>query len=185
MAVNAAKREIDDASSALEAKRVEGGPTAADVLDSEEHQLLQTLKASKIKFRRYIICTQPRFAALPSTMSAFQSGVQYGVCLTPVCELSGRHHQAYNHTDCTSSRCCQTQWRLPGDLPQTGNACTLHRHTQMFVHAAATSMSSRRCSHRCQALRRQKQPPAKVSLMVSALGMLPTMVLQHPTWLTW
>lgn len=54
MAVNAAKREIDDASSALEAKRVEGGPPTADVLDSEEHQLLQTLKASKIKFRRYI-----------------------------------------------------------------------------------------------------------------------------------
>ena len=183
MAVNAAKREIDDASSALEAKRVEGGPTTADVLDSEEHQLLQTLKASKIKFRRYNFCTQSSFAALPPTMSAFQNGVQYNVCLTSVCELSGRHHQVSNHTAFYAD--AVTQWRLPGYLPQTGNACTLHRHTQMFVHAAATSMSSRRCSHRCQALRRQKQPPAKVSSTVSAPGMLPTMALQHPTWLTW
>ena len=52
-AVNLVKREIDDANNALEAKRAEGVPSTTDMLDSEEHQLLQTLKAAKIKFRRW------------------------------------------------------------------------------------------------------------------------------------
>lgn len=52
VAVNAAKKEIDTASSALEAKKAEAVPSPGDMLDSEEHQLLQTLKAAKIKFRR-------------------------------------------------------------------------------------------------------------------------------------
>lgn len=53
LAVNSAKREIDHVTSALGAKRAEGAAEEADVLDSEEHQLVQTLKAAKIKFRRY------------------------------------------------------------------------------------------------------------------------------------
>ncbi len=52
LAVNAAKREIDDVTGALGAKRAEGVAGEPDVLDSEEHQLLQTLKAAKMKFRR-------------------------------------------------------------------------------------------------------------------------------------
>jgi len=51
LAVNAAKREIDDVTRAL-AKRAEGMAGEPGVLDSEEHQLLQTLKAAKMKFRR-------------------------------------------------------------------------------------------------------------------------------------
>ena len=52
MAVNSAKREIDHVTSALGAKKAEGVAGEPDVLDSEEHQLLQTLKAAKMKFRR-------------------------------------------------------------------------------------------------------------------------------------
>jgi len=52
LAVNSAKREIDHVTSALGAKRAEGAAGEPDVLDSEEHQLLQTLKAAKMKFRR-------------------------------------------------------------------------------------------------------------------------------------
>lgn len=52
MAVNSAKREIDHVTSALGTKRAEGVAGESDVLDSEEHQLLQTLKAAKMKFRR-------------------------------------------------------------------------------------------------------------------------------------
>ncbi|DBA69401.1 TPA: Kinesin heavy chain [Trebouxia sp. C0005] len=51
LAVNAAKREIDDVTAALGAKRAEGVAGEPGVLDSEEHQLLQTLKAAKMKFR--------------------------------------------------------------------------------------------------------------------------------------
>ena len=53
LAVNSAKQEIDHVTSALGAKRAEGMAGEADVLDSEEHQLLQTLKSAKIKFRRW------------------------------------------------------------------------------------------------------------------------------------
>ena len=53
IAVNSAKRDIDEATAALEAKKAEAAPSSADVLDSEEHRLLQTLKAAKLKFRRY------------------------------------------------------------------------------------------------------------------------------------
>ena len=54
LAVNSAKREIDHVTSALGAKRAEGVTGEADVLDSEEHQLVQTLKAAKTKFRRLV-----------------------------------------------------------------------------------------------------------------------------------
>jgi len=52
LAVNAAKREIDYITAALGAKRAEGVAGDPGVLDSEEHQMLQTLKAAKMKFRR-------------------------------------------------------------------------------------------------------------------------------------
>ena len=54
LAVNSAKREIDHVTSALGAKQAEGVAGEPGVLDSEEHQLLQTLKSAKIKFRRYV-----------------------------------------------------------------------------------------------------------------------------------
>lgn len=54
LAVNSAKREIDHVTSALGAKRVEGSAGEADMLDSEEHQLLQTLKSAKMKFKRCV-----------------------------------------------------------------------------------------------------------------------------------
>ena len=53
LAVNSAKREIDHVTSALGVKQAEGVAGKADVLDSEEHQLLQTLKSAKIKFKRW------------------------------------------------------------------------------------------------------------------------------------
>ena len=52
LTVNSAKREIDHVTSVLGAKRAEGTAGDADVLDSEEHQLVQTLKSAKIKFKR-------------------------------------------------------------------------------------------------------------------------------------
>ena len=52
LAVNSAKREIDHVTSALDAKRAEGTAGETDMLDSEEHQLLQTLKSAKMKFKR-------------------------------------------------------------------------------------------------------------------------------------
>ena len=52
LAVNSAKREIDHVTSALDAKRAEGVAGSPDMLDSEEHQLVQTLKAAKLRFRR-------------------------------------------------------------------------------------------------------------------------------------
>ena len=54
LAVNSAKREIDHVSSALGAKRAEGVAGEADMLDSEEHQLVQTLKSAKMKFKRCV-----------------------------------------------------------------------------------------------------------------------------------
>ena len=50
--VNSAKREIDHVTSALDAKRAEGVAGEPEILDSEEHQLVQTLKSAKLKFRR-------------------------------------------------------------------------------------------------------------------------------------
>lgn len=54
LAVNSAKREIDHVNSALGAKRAEGTAGEADMLDSEEHQLVQTLKSAKMKFKRCV-----------------------------------------------------------------------------------------------------------------------------------
>lgn len=54
LAVNSAKREIDHVNSALGAKRAEGTAGEADMLDSEEHQLVQTLKTAKMKFKRCV-----------------------------------------------------------------------------------------------------------------------------------
>lgn len=53
LAVNCAKREIDHVTSALGAKRAEGVAGEGGMLDSEEHQLLQTLKSAKMKFKRW------------------------------------------------------------------------------------------------------------------------------------
>ena len=51
-ALNSAKREIDHVTSALGAKRAEGGAGKPEGLDRDEHQLVQTLKVAKLKFRR-------------------------------------------------------------------------------------------------------------------------------------
>ena len=61
LAVNSAKREIDHVTSALGAKRVEGTAGEADMLDSEEHQLVQTLKSAKMKFKKCVAGSGPCF----------------------------------------------------------------------------------------------------------------------------
>lgn len=78
LAVNSAKREIDHVTSALGAKRAEGTAGEADVLDSEEHQLLQTLKSAKIKFKRWLTRRLVELLAWSST--PWQLILRYCTC---------------------------------------------------------------------------------------------------------
>lgn len=78
LAVNSVKWEIDHVTSALGAKRAEGTAGEADVLDSEEHQLLQTLKNAKIKFKRWLPSALSRY--LHGSFAPWPLGLHYLAC---------------------------------------------------------------------------------------------------------